>query len=269
MTAIVKIAAGGEGNTELTRFNAVKHGILSRYTVLPWEDADEYQNLLVDLVAEHQPLGPTEVHLVEELAGILWRKRRLRMAEAATHRRGLLETMAPYKETAKAAVVHIVEVTDSQGVPEAVRGTASDTQASGKDLDEDEAMTVRALDLLASDIDDAYSAALGALREDTRGWWSDIISCDPDDLETGEEPYAPDIDNLQRFLEGKVLPWYAARRDELSNRPLIREQAYGESLNTDKLNNLARYEVHLDRKLERMLAMLLKLQDLRQDEIKG
>ena len=71
------------GCTENTRFNALKHGVLSRYTVLPWENADEYQALVAALVAEHAPQGPTEEHLVEELAGILWRKRRLRLAEAA------------------------------------------------------------------------------------------------------------------------------------------------------------------------------------------
>ena len=65
--------------------------MLSRYTVLPWEDADEYRALVAALVAEHAPQGPTEEHLVEELAGILWRKRRLRLAEAAAHRRGLDE----------------------------------------------------------------------------------------------------------------------------------------------------------------------------------
>jgi len=29
------------GNTDITRFNALRHGVLSRYTVLPWESADE------------------------------------------------------------------------------------------------------------------------------------------------------------------------------------------------------------------------------------
>ncbi len=38
------------------------------------------------VVAEQAPEGPTEEHLVEELAGIIWRKRRLRMAEAAVYR---------------------------------------------------------------------------------------------------------------------------------------------------------------------------------------
>jgi hypothetical protein len=33
------------GTTEITRFNALEHGILLCYTVLPWERADEYQTL--------------------------------------------------------------------------------------------------------------------------------------------------------------------------------------------------------------------------------
>jgi hypothetical protein len=41
----------------------------------------------------------------------------------------------------------------------------------------------------------------------------------------------------------------------------------GEALNSGKLERLGRYEVHLDRKLERMLAMLLRLKDLRQQAI--
>jgi hypothetical protein len=32
-----------------------------------------------------------------------------------------------------------------------------------------------------------------------------------------------------------VLPWFEARKKELANRPLIREQAFGESLDPDKL----------------------------------
>ena len=39
-------------------------------------------------------------------------------------------------------------------------------------------------------------------------------------------------------------------------RPLIREQAFGEALDAGKLEQLGRYEVHLDRKLERMLAIV-------------
>jgi hypothetical protein len=65
-------------------------------------------------------------------------------------------------------------------------------------------------------------------------------------------------------LETEVLPGFEGRQKELTNRPLIREQAFGEALDPDKLDRLSRYEVHLDRKLERMLTMLLGLKDLRQ-----
>jgi hypothetical protein len=80
------------GNYQITRFNALRHGALSRYTILPWEDEDEYRSLLEALVAEHGPHGPTEEHFVEELAGIIWRKRRLRLGEAAAHHRALRRT---------------------------------------------------------------------------------------------------------------------------------------------------------------------------------
>jgi hypothetical protein len=77
------------GDYELARFNALRHGILSQYTVLPWEDREEYRALLEALVGEHHPRGPTEEHLVEELAGVIWRKRRLRIGESAAHHRAL------------------------------------------------------------------------------------------------------------------------------------------------------------------------------------
>ena len=75
---------------EDTRFNALRHGVLSQYTVLPWENSVEYHALIEALVVEHKPQGPTEEHLVEELAGIVWRKRRLRLAEGAAHHRALM-----------------------------------------------------------------------------------------------------------------------------------------------------------------------------------
>src|SRR3954449_8904533 len=114
--------------TAVTRFNALRHGVLSRYTVLPWEDVEEYHALVAALVAEHAPQGPTEEHLVEELAGILWRKRRLRLAEAAAYRRGLEGTFPSYRETAKVALAHIADADRSERVTSAIRATDSDTE---------------------------------------------------------------------------------------------------------------------------------------------
>jgi hypothetical protein len=123
--------------------------------------------------------------------------------------------------------------------------------------------------VLGSRRNDAYEAALAALREGTQEWWAESLARKPDELDEGEKPATADSDGLRGFLEGEVLPWLENRKKELANRPLIREQAFGESLDPDKLERLGRYEVHLDRKLERMLAMLLRLKDLRQATVAG
>jgi hypothetical protein len=269
MTITTQTLLADTSGTDITRFNALRHGVLSRYTVLPWENADEYQAVVEALVAEHGPQGPTEEHLVEEIAGIMWRKRRLRLAEVAAHRRGLEGTLASYRETVKVALVHLDTTGQSERVVDAIRATVADTEEDIREMQEDEAMTRRALELLDSRRNDAYEAALAALREDTRQWWADMLACDPDEMEEDEEPPTADAEGLRHFLEGEVLPWFNNRKKELTNRPLIREQAFGEALDPDKLERLGRYEVHLDRKLERMLALLLRLKELRQGTVAG
>ncbi len=62
------------------------------------------------------------------------------------------------------------------------------------------------------------------------------------------------------------MPYCARQLGYIENRPLIRAQVIGEALDCTRLERLGRYEVHLDRKLERMLAMLLRLQDLRRSK---
>ena len=150
MTSTTETLPAETGGTDITRFNALRHGVLSRYTVLPWESADEYRAVVEALVAEHGPQGPTEEHLVEEIAGILWRKRRLRLAEAAAHRRGLEGTLASYRETVKVALVHLDTNGQSERVVDAIRATVADTQEDLTDMAADEAMTRRALELLGS-----------------------------------------------------------------------------------------------------------------------
>ena len=257
------------GSFDITRFNALRHGVLSRYTVLPWEDVGEYRALLEAFAEEHAPQGPTEEHLVEELAGIVWRKRRLRLAEAAAYRRGLEDTLEPYQKTVRAALVHLDATDETERVVDSIRATEADTATELADMEADETMTRHALDLLGKSRNDAYEAALEALREDTNQWWQDVLSGEVDQLSEDEEPYTVDADGLRRFLEEEVLPWFDTRRKELANRPLIREQAFGEALSIHKLEQLGRYEVHLDRKLERTLAMLFRLKDLRQEKVGG
>ena len=170
--------------TEITRFNALRHGVLSRHAVLPWEDEAEFRAVVSTLAAEHTPQGPTEENLVEEVAGIIWRKRRLRLAEAAAHRRGLKKTLAPYRETAKAALVHLDSGDQFERIVDAVRATDSETEEEIRDMQEDEAVTRQALKMLGGKRADAYQAALAVLREDTKEWWSTRLARETEELDT-------------------------------------------------------------------------------------
>jgi hypothetical protein len=163
--------------------------------------ADEYQALVVSLVAEHAPQGTLEAHLVEELAGILWRKRRLRLAEGAAYRRGLAQTLGPFRRTAKAALVHLQAEVPEEGVAGAIHASAVDGEEEKSELEQDEAAIRRALELLNSRRNDAYEAAMAALREDTQERWADTLARNPEELEEDEEPFTPDTEGLRRFLE--------------------------------------------------------------------
>ena len=252
-----------DGSYEFARFNALRHGVLSQHTVLPWEDGNEYRVLVEALTAEHEPKGPTEEHLVEELVGVIWRKRRLRLGEAAAHHRALKHASDPYQHTAEAALINVTKEVEANCIGDAIRATDEQTAEDTADLVEGQTVTEEALRILATPSSSAYSRALAALREDAQGWWHKQLSWGPHDYDEDRTPYRADAEGLKRFLEDEVLPWYEKRRRELENRPLIRAQAFGEAVDPSRLDRLARYEVHLDRKLERMLAMLFKLQELR------
>ena len=154
---------------ETTRFNAFRHGVLSRHTVLPWEDLSEYESLLDALVAEHAPDGPTEEHLVEELVGIIWRKRRLRMAEAAVYREKLRHDVTGYQTPEHLVGAALLPLTGSAegkaSIPRALGATPVATARDLRDVKRDQAMTRKAWDILADRGADAYARALAALRE--------------------------------------------------------------------------------------------------------
>jgi hypothetical protein len=249
MTETTARHATGAESYEVTRFNALRHGVLSRYTVLPWEDEEEYCRLLDALVAEHKPEGPTEEHLVEEMAGILWRKRRLRLAEGAAFHRGLGSAIASNQQSIKVALAYL------------------DTTAVTAEIDrlhERETIAVRAIALLQKDGARAYNKVLATLGEETSRRWNESIKPRPIELLMfAERAYTADSDGLIDFLQREVLTSSERKRCELEDRPQIRQQVIGEALEPEKLEGLARYETHLDRKLERMLTMLIRLQGLR------
>ena len=130
-------------------------------------------------------------------------------------------------------------------------------------LNADERKTDKALKILRTDNSDAYEQALAVLPKDTQAWWDEVLVREPDYFDMVEETVTADAAGLLHFLEQDVLPSHRQRRTELKHRSLIRRQAFGEAFDPVRLDKLSRYEVHLDRKLERTLAMLIRLQEFR------
>jgi hypothetical protein len=63
--------------------NSIKHGIFSDVTLLPGESRDKCQSLKRSLWAACQPEGGLEELLVDKLVSVVWRHRRLLVAEGA------------------------------------------------------------------------------------------------------------------------------------------------------------------------------------------
>ncbi len=240
---------------EAVRFNALKHGILSRYTVLSHESHADYESLVNSLMDEHLPAGATEQHLIEELASVIWRKRRVLQAEGATINKGLKESARSAKTVIPAAAPFEMglsgEGTDIRDLMDLKPEDVTESQhAARHDLD----ATSKAAAILRKGGERAYDKALRALLPDSRDWWESHLD---------DEEDKADAEGLASFISEHLSPYCHKQEKESRHHDAIVNQTIGEGLQAFKLEKLSRYETHLDRKFERTLAMLIKLKDLR------
>ena len=240
---------------EVVRFNALKHGILSRYTVLSHESHADYESLVNSLIDEHLPAGATEQHLIEELASVIWRKRRVLQAEGATINQGLKVSARSAKSVIPTAAPFELGLSgEGTDIRDLMDLTPEDVAESQRDARHDLEATNKASAILRKGGDRAYEKALRALLPDSREWWDNF---------EGEEDYSADASGLAIFIRERLEPLCHSQEKEARLHEAIKNQALGEGLNAYKLESLSRYETHLDRKFERTLAMLIKLKDLR------
>ena len=253
---------------ELSRYNAAKHAILSRETVLPWEDRSRYEALLASLSEEHQPHGPTECHLVEEIADAIWRQGRRRRAEVAAHNQALMMAIESHQSAASAAIAHkgIALQDDGMDYELIFSDDKEKVKRSKKQLPLQLERVCTAIELLIDD--DGNPREAEEVHEEAFEYLTnDII----------------ERMNFRLTLDGRTLPDKAALmvgilQDEhgrlsalllaLSHQAAIRRQVLGEAMLPEGLDLLMRYETHLDRRLEKRLGMLLKLQELRRSSQK-
>nr|MDP2190772.1 hypothetical protein [Rhodoferax sp.] len=240
---------------EVVRFNALKHGILSRYTVLSHESHADYESLVNSLMDEHLPAGATEQHLIEELASVIWRKRRVLQAEGATINQGLKVSARSAKSVIPAAAPFEMGLSgESTDIRNLMDLTPEDVAESHQSARHDIDATNKASVILRKGGDRAYDKALRALLPDTREWWQNYVD---------DEEYPADTTGLAAFITEHVTPFVYQQEKESRHHDAIVNQTIGEGLQAYRLEKLSRYETHLDRKFERTLAMLIKLKDLR------
>ena len=72
-----------EGGKARSRLNSRKHGLTATTLIIVGEHSDDFDQLRAELMDEHDPQSALEAELVERLAGILWRLRRVPFFEAA------------------------------------------------------------------------------------------------------------------------------------------------------------------------------------------
>ena len=62
--------------------NALQHGLTAQSAILPTDDQAAYRKHVRSFVKEYRPEGPTETHLVQNLADTAWRQDRIAALEA-------------------------------------------------------------------------------------------------------------------------------------------------------------------------------------------
>ncbi len=247
--------ADTEGRYENVRFNAMKHGILSKLAVLAHEDHAEFDDLLAALIEEHRPAGMTERHLIEELATIIWRKRRVLLAEGAKINEGLKCAMNSAASVIKSAAPFQRGLAgENSDLREFMEGTPEELAEQQRHAELDLGATQKAAAILRKGGPNAYTRARRALIQESRDWWDEHV-------EEAEHPAT--AEGLAEFIRDSREPICYRMVKEAEFTPAIKAQTLGEGLRAHLLEKLNRYETHLDRKFERTLAMLLKLKDLR------
>jgi hypothetical protein len=66
-----------------SRLNSRKHGLTAKTLIIVGEHPEDFEQLRSALMEEHNPQSALECELVERIAGILWRLRRVPFFEAA------------------------------------------------------------------------------------------------------------------------------------------------------------------------------------------
>jgi len=258
---------------ERSKHNAIKHGIFSKVTLLKGESKAEFDSLLDGLRKHYEPKGTLEEVLVEKLATLFWRHRRLILAEGAEvqskveflqwdQQNGRFDELEQIAREFRPSLILKIENPD---VLERCLVLLSTLRALIAECGFDEEQDTKVLrEIYGSAADRCYR---GSLHEEYVGW-SVAIPTRASDEEGRSEEFATPEESKQGFI--------CAIDAEVSRLKLYRKQRAAFEASRAKLkalrqnvpdfpalDRLLRYEASLDRSFDRTLKQLERAQRMR------
>lgn len=244
----------------MTQSPALTNGPPAHLTcgLLAWESEAEFAALWQAWMQSHNPVGPGETGLVDQLAWLDWRRRRLRIGERALHMASLGRATSGERndQLTRRALALTNGTRPELSSTGALRSSDDEDDRSAAEWTEMLAAAEKAEVLVDEQGDAGYAEALAGLPDETREWFEE--ECE------GGEKFSPDADGLKRFLIVKILPFFRAHLAGAKGGPTVRLQAFGESLDPFRMEKLLALDERLTRQFEKAMGMLIRLQEMRQ-----
>jgi hypothetical protein len=260
--------------------NAIKHGVFSEVLVLPGESGKEYRSLIRNLCETLQPEGGLEKLLVEKLAALAWRYRRLLIAEGAETRHGADfwewdKQNRERKESANRActvdIEHLLEpdpgmisrIEDPEtltGCLELLRDLRQEIESCGLDSERNEAVMQKIY---------GPPTEAGKTLFNTYLVWLETSSASEEER-TRERYATPEEckDNILSAIDKEIqrLRKYQRRHASVESQRAELEALRRTIPESERLDRLLRYEASLERAFDRTLSQLERVQRLRRGQ---
>jgi hypothetical protein len=253
-----------------SKYNAIKHAIFSSVARLKGESDSELNSLVAGLRKYFQPIGTLEAILVDKLATLFWRLRRLLIAEAAEIQTGI--TFPPMgKNHRSSKVVTLVVREDGREECELMKGIAdpdirekclgllrdlkAEIDTDGFETNRDSAILTK---LFGNDTDERQRPTL---YRRYRSWLSKANCSEEERQKNGS---ASPEQCKKSFLEEVEEEIRRLERDKWIESETLRLERLRQYVpDSPQPDRLLRYEASLERNIDRTLSQLERLQRMR------
>ena len=252
--------------------NALKHGIFSKVAVLTSESRADYQDLLGGLQDYWQPEGKMEELLVDKLAVLFWRYKRVTQAETAeidnvaefleqklrTWQLKNVDTSEDLAAFSKGMLYHTSNSSIIERVVELLEGLRHRIKDRGLDLDQDKDLLIK---IYGSPVD-------GEIRSEFFFRYAVLALELPKDSKTNGD-WVPRPEDSSRFAlravdkEIKRLTQSQESCEEDEEKKLEYAAKAAVLPPEGTMERLMRYEASLERSIDRTLTQLERLQRMR------